>query len=84
VDADGKLHVIGEVEEEDEVAGGGSPTKGSKSLTMNTSKINTFGGQVLTLEEIERMRKEHAEMTELLKRYKEVGMVPKTGCCSIF
>lgn len=57
IDADGKLHVIDEMPEED---GAGSPTKG-KNVSINTSKL---GGQVLTLEEIERLRKEHAEMME--------------------
>lgn len=59
--------------------------RGANTSTLNQSRIGVTGG--MTADELERLRKENAELQEMIRRYKESGlMVPgnKTGCCVIF
>ena len=76
-----KLHIIDEVvnEEGDEPGS----VRSNKNVSMNTSKLNN---STISPDELERLRKENAELLQQIKRFRETGYVPenKTGCCILF
>ena len=57
-------------------------TAKNKDESFSMVKNGTFAGP----EDYERIKKEHAEMFEQLRKYKEVGIVPanQSACCNIF
>lgn len=90
-----RIGVYGKVEQKKRGLFGKGDTKsfiesfigGDNSSIKNKESILSIKSAASAgIEDYERIKKEHGEMLEQLRKYKEIGIVPanQSGCCNIF